>query len=259
MVMVRYIFIWAPLTQARALLLDRWYREIHGPEYVRYWGPFMTRYDTFKSFEPPPEAVKRFGAYNHRITDQWFISEDHWREALQVVGGQTRPAGFEAMPPDPNRPQTAITLIPARPTEDFVGIGLAPEEKTVLRWMIVFRYPDGVSTDEGDEWFLNVHAKEVMQQPGLIKYFSHRTVEADHPIYQNPVVPRKPWHRLVEQWYEDFDGWRGAVLDSGIKYTPPPWAQTKELPFVQPVVDYVSTFIGETPDIDFMRDVRPRP
>jgi hypothetical protein len=64
---------------------------------------------------------------------------------------------------------------------------------------------------------------------------------------------------LVEQWYEDFDGWRKAVLESGIKYTPPPWAKVKELPFFEPVIDYVSTFVGETPDIDFMRDVRPRP
>jgi len=258
--MVRYIFIWAPVNEKQRLNLYRWYREIHGPEYVRYWGPYMTRYDTFKSFEPPPEAVKSFGAFNHRITDQWFISEDHWREAMQVVGGQTPPAGVVPMsPPDPTRPTTAITLIPARPTDDFLGISLSPEAKTVLRWFIMFRYPDGVSPSEGDKWFLNVHAKEVMQQPGLIKYFSHRTVEVDRPIPRHPTQLQKPWHRLVEQWYEDMDGWRNAVLNSKIKYTPPPWAKVKEYPFITPVTDFVSTFIGETPDIDFMRDVRPRP
>jgi len=256
MVMVRYIFIWPSRTQSEQLTQYRWYREIHGPEYVRNWGPYMTRYDTYKSFDPPPEAVKRFGAWNNRITDQWFISLEHWKEAMQPWGGQTPSA---VLTPRPNEQRAATTLIPGRPTENFSGTNLAPEEKTVLRWFILVRYPDGVSPDEGDKWFLEVHSKEVLQQPGLIRYFSHRTIEADHPIRPAGLGMPKPWHRLVEQWYEDFDGWRGAVLESGIKYTPPPWAQKKEFPFMQSAVDYVSTFIGETPDIDFLRDVRPRP
>ncbi len=140
-----------------------------------------------------------------------------------------------------------------------MGVNLAPEEKTVLRWFIMFRYPDGVSPDEGDKWFLETHSKEVMQQPGLIRYFSHRTVAADHPIGPSAVGQPKPWHRLVEQWYEDFDGWRKSVIDAPIKYTAPPWAKLQEPPFMEPGVDVVNTFIGETPDLDFRRDVRPRP
>ncbi len=259
MVMVRYIFIWQPVTDARAQVIDQWYRQFHGPEWLRYWGPYMTRYDTFKSFQPPAEAVTLFGAYNHRVTDQWFISYDHWKEAMQGVGGQTAPSRAELSEPNANAPQIAITVIPARPTEDFLGRDLVPGTKNVLRWFILFRYPDGVTPDEGDKWFLDVHAKEVMRQPGLIRYFSHRTVDSNQPDRPNAVGRQRQWHRLVEQWYEDIGSWRKAVIESDLKYTPPPWAQVAEQPFLKPFTNFVSTFIGEVPDIDFIRDSRPRP
>jgi hypothetical protein len=259
MVMVRYIFIWEPVTDARGQVIDQWYRQYHGPEWLRYWGPYMTRYDTFKSYQPPPEALTRFAAYNHRVTDQWFISEAHWQEAMQGIGGQTLPPRYEWAGPNPDGPQIAVTVIPGRPTEDFVGKTLVHGTKNVVRWFYVFRYPDGITPDEGDKWFLNTHAPEVMKQPGLLRYFSYRTVDSYKPDRPNDKGRQRQWHRLVEQWYEDLGSWKKNVLESGIKYTPPPWAQTPELPFFKPYSNFISTFIGEVPDIDFIRDSRPRP
>jgi hypothetical protein len=116
-------------------------------------------------------------------------------------------------------------------------------DKTILRWLIAFKYPQGVSVDEGEDWFLNVHSKEVIQQPGLIRYFSYRTVESPFP-----------WHRLTEQWYENFDGWRKSVIDSPPSYTEPPWAKRQKYPFLEPYSDFVSTFILERPTNDFLTD-----
>ncbi len=98
--------------------MDRWYREMRGPEYVRYRGPYMNRYDTCKSLEPPPEAAERFGPWNHRISDQWFFSEEAWREAMQPVGAMTPPPGLGSGIADPSRSGAAVTLVPARPTDE---------------------------------------------------------------------------------------------------------------------------------------------
>jgi len=217
----------------------------------------MSRYVTYRALPAPPEAA-RYGYWNHRITEQFFFTEGHWAEAMQTMGMPTPPPRIEKMfIPEPSTPRAAVALFPARPTEDFVGNLLTVSEKTYIRWYIIFRYPDGVPVEEGEKWYLETHSKEVMQQPGLIRYFSHRAVAAPSP-HPGVEMPR-PWVRLSEQWYEDFDGWRKSVIEAPIKYTAPPWAKMKEPPFMEPSVDFASTFVGETPDIDFFRDVRPRP
>jgi hypothetical protein len=82
--------------------------------------------------------------------------------------------------------------------------------------------------------------KEVKQQPGLLKYVSHRLLE-------NPPI-RTSWQRVEELWFENFDSWRKAVVVTPPHYTPPPWR--KEEPFV----DMVSAFVKDKPDVDFLRD-----
>jgi hypothetical protein len=149
-----------------------------------------------------------------------------------------------------------------------MGCGLRPEEKTILRWLILFKYPEGVPVEEGEDWFLNVHSKEVMQQPGLIRYFSYRTVTIKPPPplagqrpfarpYYSPPRYSGPTHRVSEQWYENNNGWVKSVIDSPPKYTKPPWAKYNKYPFLEPYVDFASTFILERPTDDFLRDQRP--
>ncbi len=111
----------------------------------------------------------------------------------------------------------------------------------------MLKYPDGVPVEEGEKWFLEVHSKEVAQQPGIIRYFSYRTMAP-------PGRPASPWVRVVEQWYEDFEGWQKSVINSPPKYTRPPWAKYDKYPFLEPFVDLVSTFILEKPTNDWLRD-----
>jgi hypothetical protein len=147
---------------------------------------------------------------------------------------------FDGRPEGPH--PIARCVVPARPTDDFLGSQLTLEDKTILRWLIMLKYPWGVPVEEGEKWYLNVHAKEVMEQPGLTRFVSHRALETP-----------PPWRRVSEQWYENFDGWRKSVIDSPPKYTRPAWAKYDEYPFLEPYVDFVSTFILERPE-NFLRD-----
>jgi len=44
------------------------------------------------------------------------------------------------------------------------------------------------------------------------------------------------------------------VIDSPPKYTKPPWAKYDKYPFLEPYVDFASTFLTERPDIDYLKE-----
>ena len=155
--------------------------------------------------------------------------------------------------------------VPVSPTEDFMGRGNSLDKKTVLRWVIALRYPEGVSVEEGDHWYVNVHAKEVMQQPGLTRFFSYRIIPSknrDAPEAWGPsCIPNHPltanWHRISEQWYENSNGWVDSIIKNPPKYTKPGWAKYDKYPFLEPDVDFGSTFILERPTSDWMKEIPP--
>jgi hypothetical protein len=164
--------------------------------------------------------------------------------------GELRGKKKDVLPGQSGLPPIECT-VPAQPTEIFLGDKFNADEKTILRWFIVTKCPEGVPVEEGEEWFLNVHSKEVLQQPGLVAYSSHRTI----------AMPGRPyhWHRISEQWYEDFHGWRKSVIESPPKYTRPPWAKYDRYPFLEPRVDFASTFLMERPTIDYLREATAYP
>jgi len=214
---------------------DRWYFRFHSKECVRFFGPWLRRYESYRAYHPPPEA-ERFGVRRGRLTELWYDSVESFIEAKPFSWPYTRPSfnRFVEAPP------AAGAIVPAMPTEDFLGRAPAPEERPILRWVCAFKYPESVSVEEGEKWYIDTHSREVAQQPGLLKYVSHRAVE------KSPMPSR--WLRVSELWYENFDAWRRAAIESPPKYTRPPW--DKEEPFV----DIASTFVGYKPDVDFLKD-----
>ena len=118
--------------------------------------------------------------------------------------------------------------------------------------------------DEGDEWYLGVHAREVMRQPGLTRFFSYRVLPSQVPVQEGVSTFLHPrshissdWHRVSELWYENSAGWVESVIDSPVIYTSPSWATYKMYPFLQPDVDFARTFILERPTDDWLRVVPP--
>jgi hypothetical protein len=243
--------------------MERWYIRYHAPETMHLIGQWLTHYVSYRAAPPAPGA-EPYGYYNYRVTELWYRGLNDmpgpggspaftWipnqMDIMGLPGKMPYTTDWDARPEGPHPP--AQCLVPARPTENFFGMQLGSEEKSILRWYTVFKYPKGVPVEEGEKWFLEVHSKEVMKQPGLIRYFSHRCVS-------QPGRPAQyPWHRLSEQWYENNDGWRQSIIEAPPRYTKPPWATYDKYPFLEPFVDFVSTFILERPTDDFLRDWRP--
>lgn len=216
------------------ILFDRWYFRFHGKEVPRANGPWLKRYETYRAYAAPPEA-DRFGARSGRLTELWYSSVDDFKEADPNRQPYTPPPGGWAAALN-----GAITMVPARPTEDFLGKSPTPEEVPILRWYQVIKYPQGVSKAEGEKWYLESYSQEARKQPGLLRFVSHKVLD-------NPPIDTH-WHRATEMWYQDFAAWHKAVIESPPEYTKPPWGK------VEPFVDMISTFVPLKPDVDLLRD-----
>ncbi len=156
-----------------------------------------------------------------------------------------------------------VVNMPAEPTEDFFGSNCSIDDHTILRWVTVFRYPDNISVEEGEDWYLNVHAPEVMKQPGLTRFFSTKAyISEKNPLLQAENFTEhdnlfyKQWHRVSELWYENNNGWVDSIINNPPKYTKPKWATYDKYPFLIPGSEFISTFILERPDHDFIKEFK---
>ena len=243
-------------------LMERWLLKDHASDTLSQLDPILERYVSYRAV-PSPEGAEVFAPYNWRMTEHWWrqspftsgllhhgesISERWPKDYTQILGlpkGEARSAGWSGSPTGLHPP--VFAFVPPRPTQDFKGQGLTLDDGTNLRWVTAHRYPAGVAFEQGEEWYLNVHAKEVCQQPGLKRYFSFSVIE--------PKVG--PFVRVSELWYENADAWRKAIIESPPNYTAPSWAKHPRYPFLEPWVDFVSQFLLESPTDDFKRYLRP--
>jgi len=232
--------------------MERWYYRDHSPEIVGRYGPWSVRHDSYLPIAAPDDA-RQFGFFNWRMTEGW------WRD-IPKPGAQ----GALSFTVPPVTPKVATCFIPWQPTEDFRGAEIQPGERPALRWFALYRYPDGVSPEQGEEWFLGTHVPELLQQSGLWRCFSYRVIqdhiplpgtwsEGHHPP-RDQILTR--WDRVCEFWYDDFAAWRESVIKAPPAYTAPSWATHPVFPFLKPGVDFVSTFLFERPTDEFLRSTR---
>lgn len=236
----------------RIAAMERWYFREHAAEIAWRYRPWMEKHDSYMPVDAPQEA-RVLGHYN------WRVTECFWRE-IPLAG----PRGHFAFTVPPVWPLVATSFFPAQPTHDFMGGSIQPHEKQALRWYVLFKFPDGVSKEDGDAWFLDVHAKELMKQPGLYRLFATKAVREHFPLPGEwPDGKRPPMDTihhsfdwLIELWYETFADWRKGVLTDPPSYTKPAWATSAQYPFVPLRSHFASSFLLERPCDEFYRDSR---
>ena len=224
------------------------YLLFHGPQIADLSGAWMSSYKLWLPYEPPEDAVKLFNAVRGRYAELWF-TEDNYRDRPGME--QEKPLKPDPSPRDEKGPyqfevtrpeRRVVMMVPAKPTQTFYTWRAAIDNRTVIRWVTAIRYPEGVSVEEGEDWFLNVHAREACEQPGLLKFTSYRAIDE----YTHSFGGERAYVRVNEYWYKDFDAWRNAVIKSPPKYTKPSWGG--EYPFVE----MQSTFIPYIHYVDFL-------
>jgi hypothetical protein len=233
--MIKHVFV-GFLNGISEIESERWYLRFHSKEVVRFFGPWLRRYESYRAYEPPPEA-RRFGAVGSRMTELWYASVEDFIEAKPNSRPYTFAPWFATAPP--HAIATGVTIVPAMPTEDFLGKEPTPEERHILRWYCLIKYPDGISLEE----------REMVPQCSFTRgKASDRSTQICKPLNHRKSANQDSLASFGRAVYEDFAAWRKAVIDAPPHYTPPPW--TKEEPFI----DSVSNLIKYKPDIDFLKD-----
>lgn len=220
--------------------LDRWYLTYHSKEVRRLWGPWQRHYYSYMTRYSGPEA-DRFNVIHGRMTEIHFDSLEDFRTSR--VNNEY---GLSPFTPPPGGWRgtytTTMATIPANPNEDFLKAYPPPKETPYYRWIVFFAYPEGVSAEQGESWFLATAAPELARLPGLRRFVAYRT-----------VIEGQAYPRVMELWFDSYVDWKQAVVDHPPQLTPPGWGG--EFPFV----DVVSAFVGERPDVNFIDDDRVIP
>jgi hypothetical protein len=131
--------------------------------------------------------------------------------------------------------------------DDFKGSERETDDGANFRWLFFLSYPEGVSEDEGDKWFKEVFAKEVVALPEVTRFMSSRLLD-------EPKI--NPFNRVVEIWFDDSHAWHRAMVENADKFTKPDWATQDTFPFFEAYKDITGVFILDRPDSDHLNQWR---
>ncbi|WP_303857706.1 hypothetical protein [Aminicella lysinilytica] len=227
---------------------EHWYYTYHGPQLARRYGPWMDRFESYRPVPAPPEA-DAYGLVNY------FCTVGIWNGVPE-----TGPKGELSLTTPEVHARPFHFIGPAQCTEDFKGGDMEPEQKSVLRWVQLFRYPDGVDKDAADKWYTEEFASQACNLDSMYRFFSFKALQEDIRLpgewTQTSMAKMKGqpedhcWDRLSEMWFDDFNDWKDFI---GHKFTGPAWATNDTYPFVKCGEDFRSCFLLERPAYDWLK------
>ena len=116
----------------------------------------------------------------------------------------------------------------------------------MIRFVHIFNYAEGMSANDGEEWYLGKHVPGVRELPGVKKYVSWQASE-QHPGSRNPEMFKR-YVRRSEVFFETLAEGLKATLGNPDLWTP----STEGEPGFR---ELECMFLEEEPQYDFLRDV----
>ena len=122
----------------------------------------------------------------------------------------------------------------------------------MIRFVHLFNYAEGISMDDGEDWYLSEHVPQVRELTGVVSYRSWRQVDVRIP-YAGPGAPT-PFDQFVrrtELCFEDVETALEALRVSRLL-----WIPSKEgMPGFR---EFECMFLEEQPQFDLLRDAPPQ-
>lgn len=240
----------------------RWFYKDHVEDSISMTGPFCGHYSTYHALPVPPDG-EDFGTYNLFMTNHLFYvdrSEYYGPESTWIRPYCERwPKDFLEMtcqPPtnefrDPkwhgsrNGYHPFVSCYtPLMWEYDLKGSERTIDDGPNYRWVIIFKYPEGVSVEEGDEWFLNTFAPEVCEAEEVTRFLTAPCI---------PHFEKGPWNRVAEIWFEDAHKWHDAMVKNADRFTKPAWSQWDQFPYLEPYKDFTGIFVLDYPNSNHLR------
>ncbi|QCX34419.1 acetyl-CoA hydrolase [Caloramator sp. E03] len=243
----------------------RWLYKYHVADSISQFAPYVSKYATYRALPVPPDG-EDFGTYN------WIMTEHYWliNPFENIASNMPRGLAFsEYYTPEfleiTNQPPQAelrsrewvgsrngyhpivFSFIPLFWENDFKGSQRTIEDGPNYRWLIVFKYPECITREEGDDWFINVLAPQIAELKEVNRFVSSA-------VLKEPQT--SPFHRVAEIWFDDSKAWHRAIVENKHKFTKPGWAQYGQFPFMEPYKDFVGIFLLDRPESDHLQQFR---
>lgn len=243
----------------------RWLYKEHVADSISQFEPYVTRYATYRAL-PVPAHGEDFGTYNWIMTEHyWLLNPFHTSSSSEPNGiafGEIYDKNYLEITNQPTdqglRPDkwvgskdgyhpTVFAFAPVFWEDDFKGSNRTVEDGPNYRWLIMFKYPDGVSQAEGDAWFKTKFAPAVAALPEVNRLISSRVLE---------TPKTSPFQRVAEVWFNSSREWETAMQKLSQTVEKPEWATYAKFPFMAPYKDFVGEFLLDYPESNHMQQFR---
>ncbi|WP_052364904.1 hypothetical protein [Halotalea alkalilenta] len=243
----------------------RWLYKYHVPDSISQFAPYVTKYATYRAL-PLPKDAEDFGTYNWIMTEHYWLlnpfhtsataapnglafkeysTDDYMRITRQPTGGDLRPSQWvgtrEGYHP------TVFAFAPVFWEDDFKGSDRTIEDGPNYRWLTLFKYPEGVTQEEGDKWFREQLAPQIAGLPEVTRFLSSR-------VLAEPKTG--PFQRVAEIWFSDSKQWEQAMAELGGRVAKPAWAKWDKFPYMEPYKDFVGEFLLDRPESDHLQQYK---
>ncbi|WP_005036737.1 hypothetical protein [Holophaga foetida] len=249
-------------------LLQNWLYRIHIPDSISQFGPYVTKYAFYNALPVPPEG-ERFGTIKMQLTEHYWqcnpfqqavavktfkevfpIDVLRWQGnmpdesdgAVELEGDEARSAkGGQGAKP------FIFAFVPLWWEEDIKGKMRTIADGPNYRWQFVMKYPEGVSQEQGDKWFLEEVAPAFAAMPEVNRILSSK-------IIQN--VNGCSFNRVVEMWFDGPDEWYAAAVTKAAALPKPTWAKQDKFPFLASDYEFASVFLTDYATSDNLSQYR---
>ncbi|WP_143169432.1 acetyl-CoA hydrolase [Vibrio quintilis] len=240
----------------------RWLYKYHVPDSISQFAPYVTKYATYRALPVPPEG-KDYGTYNWIMTEHyWLINPfntsnsaapnglafketfdpEYMRITRQPTDGDLRPTHWvgsrEGYHP------TVFAFAPLFWEEDYKGSDRTIEDGPNYRWLIVFKYPKGVTVEQGDKWFRQAFIPALAKRPEVNRILSSHILSQPHT---------SPFQRVAEIWFDNSKQWQKAMTAVSQSVAKPDWAVYDKFPYLEPYKDFVGEFLLDHPESDHLQ------
>lgn len=243
----------------------RWLYKHHVADSISQFAPYVSKYATYRAL-PVPSEGERFGTYN------WIMTEHYWLINPFENIGSNMPKGLafteyytsDFMEITRQPPQAELrsrkwmgtregyhpivfTFLPLFWEVDFKGENRTIEDGPNFRWLIVFKYPEGISSKEGDQWFFDEFAPKVASLQEVNRFVSSAVLDE----------PRtSPFHRVAEIWFDSSREWQNGMTKLQTIVGQPAWSNWNEFPYLEPYQDFVGIFLLDRPESDHLNQFK---
>lgn len=237
--------------------LEHWLYHYHIQDSISQFGPYVTKYAFYSALPTPPEG-ERFGVTRMQLTEHYWLTNpmtadfqnkafteffpidvlkwqgnvpDDLDQEINMEGDDARATGG-----DNGMPPFIFAFVPVCWEEDLKGKGRTAEDGPNYHWQFVMKYPQGVSSEEGDKWFYEEVIPKFQDMPEVTRILTSKIMQQ---------VNGCPFHRVVEMWFDGPSAWYKCAVEKAKEIAKPAWAKYNQFPYLKPKFEIASIFLSD--------------